>query len=228
LHRSVRAIVSGVKRARPFLALAVVLGIGALILTYVIRRREEIARQPTLEQLRSQEDAKLLRAMVHGGLSTAEVEAVPTYTDFTRALKRGMVRVVQAQERLRVALSTSFDLLERFPPEGVPGHHRAAYLDQNSQWKQTMQRSTNERIQATKDLQGEMEAFFRSNPKERERMERAFNRAYTEAIDGLRPAAAIIEDLAEARYRTVVSPTSANRARYERARLEFEAWRPSV
>lgn len=182
-------------------------------------------KKPTPQQTRSAEDDRLMAQLVQPTMSSLEADAVPTYSDFARVLKKGVVAVLRSRESLRAQLPAGTDLLDRYPPDGVPGRHLRAYLKQNSEWKQATLRSVNEQIRAIKDLRGDMYAFFASQPAEYDEVGKRFEETIKAALEARRPAASIVQSYASSRDAMARKPTSVTRANFARAAADYEAWK---
>ncbi|MGV3617093.1 MAG: hypothetical protein ACO1SV_17335 [Fimbriimonas sp.] len=209
---------------RASIALVVIILLAMVGLVY-LRAKAESANVVTPLQRQAEEDERLLRQLVHPDMTAVEAEAVPTYSDFARLLRNGVVTVLRSRESLRARLTQGSDLLERYPADGVPGRHLKEYLRQNSEWKQVTLRSLNEQTEAVKTLRGDMYAFFTSNPTEYDRVGKRFEATIAESIQILRPAAGIVERFATARAGYAQRPDSATRAAYTRAAADYEAWK---
>jgi hypothetical protein len=209
---------------RASIALVVIILFGMVGLVY-LRARAENANVVTPQQRQTEEDERLMRQLVRPDMNAVEAEAVPTYSDFARLLRNGVVAVLRSRESLRARLTQGSDLLERYPADGVPGRHLREYLKQNSEWKQLTLRSLNEQTNAIKALRGDMYAFFTSNPAEYDRIGKRFEATIAEAIQILRPASDIVQRFAAARAAYAQRPNSATRAAYTRAAADYEAWK---
>lgn len=212
------------KLARPllFLSAALLAGFVGLI---AIQRKAALDKKPTAEQVIRSEDERIINCIRDYNLSSREIEAIPTYTDFTRELIRGVVPIVQARERLNTTLSTNYDFLLRYPPGGVPAGYKESYLKQNSGWRKTLLQGTNDRTRTLKAFQGEINAFFISHPKEQEALGALIDQRVSEALKSLKPGVALIREAAAARYAATVDPSVVTLRRYEQARAAFERWR---
>lgn len=209
---------------RALIALVAVTLAGMIALVYFRASADQRAK-PTVQQARAKEDERLMAQLVQPTMTSLEAEAVPTYSDFARVLRKGVVAVLRSRENLREQLPSGTDLLERYPPDGVPGRHLAAYLKQNSTWKQATLRSLNEQIRAIKDLRGDMYAYFASNPAEYDQIGKRFEETIKNALENRRPAHEIVKDYASTRAALANRPTSATRAAYARAAADYESWK---
>jgi hypothetical protein len=209
---------------RAAIALVAATLVGFATLAYFQASAEQ-RKKPTPQQTRSAEDDRLMAQLIQPTMSSLEADAVPTYSDFARVLKKGVVAVLRSRENLRAQLPAGTDLLDRYPPDGVPGRHLRAYLKQNSEWKQATLRSVNEQIRAIKDLRGDMYAFFASQPAEYDEVGKRFEETIKAALEARRPAASIVQSYASARDAMARKPTSVTRADFSRAATEYEAWK---
>jgi type II secretory pathway pseudopilin PulG len=212
---------------RALIVLAIVALAGALAFLYV-RASAEKAATPTVAQRQEQTDERLLRQLIRADMAAPEVAAVPTYSDFARVLRDGVAKVLDSQESLRVRLTSGTDLLDRYPPDGVPGRHLRAYLRQNSDWKVATIRSLNEQIRAIKDLRGDLEAFYLSHPDEYDRMGKKTEETIATSLELRRPAAGILQRYAAARAALAVKPSAPARAEYSYAASAYESWKRSL
>jgi hypothetical protein len=209
---------------RASIALVAVTLVGLLVLVYFRASAEQRAR-PTPQQARSQEDDRLMAQLVQPTMTSLEADKVPTYSDFARLLKKGVVAVLRSRENLRAQLPAGTDLLDRYPPDGIPARHLKAYLKQNTEWKQATLRSVNEQIRAIKDLRGDMYAFFASRPAEYDEVGKRFEETIKAALEARRPAAETVQRYASSRDAMARKPTSVTRADYARAAAEYESWK---
>lgn len=209
---------------RASIALVAASLMGLIVLAYFQASAEQ-SKKPTPQQTRSAEDDRLMAQLVQPTMSSLEADAVPTYSDFARVLKKGVVAVLRSRESLRAQLPAGTDLLDRYPPDGIPGRHLRAYLKQNTEWKQSTLRSVNEQIRAIKDLRGDMYAFFASQPTEYDQVGKRFEEAIKAALEARRPAADIVQRYASARDAMARKPTATTRANFARAAAEYEAWK---
>lgn len=199
--------------------------LAAMVALMYFRATAAQSGKPTPQQVRAQEDERLMAQLVQPTMTSAEAEAVPTYSDFARVLRKGVVTVLRSRENLRDQLPGGTDLLDRYPPDGVPGRHLGAYFKQNSEWKQATLRSLNEQVRAIKDLKGDMYAHFAANPTVYDQVGKRFEEVIKSALERLRPAHDIVKDYASTRTAMAKSPTSATRAAYARAAADYEAWK---
>ena len=211
---------------RALVGLSVALTVGALTVVY-LQASAAKAKAVTPEQRQDRSDERLLRQLVTPDMSVAEAEAVPTYSDFARLLRDGVVKVVRSSESLKQSLDSGTDLLERYPPDGVPGRHLRAYLRQNSDWKVSTTRSLNEQISAIKNLRGDAYAYFLSHPEVYDRIGKRFEATIAEAIQLRRPAAGILQRYAATRATLAQRPTPVSKAEFANAESVYRAWRRS-
>ena len=197
----------------------------SLLALVYFKARAEKAATPSFQQQQTEADERLLRQLVRPDMTPQEAEAVPTYSDFARLLRNGVIKILESRENLRLSMRTNTDLLDRYPPDGVPIRHRKAYVAQNSAWKVATLRSINEQTRAVKALRGDLYAYFVSHPEDYDRIGKRFEALIAEAIQSLRPGPEIVQQYAAARNALAPGPTTVKRARYAQAALAYESWK---
>lgn len=216
-----------IKLVRLFAVVTLVV-IGSFVALVVNQRKAEMARTPTREQVFHAEDQRLIDTLANHSLGELQVQAVPSYTDLTREIQKGVLAYVRARSRMNEVLTSNYDLLQRYAPADVPAVHRKGYLAQNAAWMKTVAQGTNDQIRALKNFQGDIHAFFISHPEDQQRFGAAVDQGIGDALKRLKPGAKLIKALAAARHEAARKPSIVSVGRYDRSQAAFDRWHEQI
>lgn len=206
--------------------LVVALTVGYVLVTFLLVKRG--VAPSAAEVARSSEEDTLIAQFAKPTLRSSDAGKIPTRTDFIRILRDGAVEVLMSVEGAQQDLQMESDLLERYPPDGVPGAQVQNYLAQNERWQIVVIRSLNERARVLKDTRGKIQAFLTSHPEEASRVGSKVDDAINAGLAAIKPGAAIVQRFAAARAAFTRRHETRERAEFDSAQRGYLDWKAGV